>query len=310
MAAGPAPMTRARTGRMGSFWSYRIGSLHRRGHQPNTTWGNHAAAFAGRNVTCAEWPACDYHFIHMKFPKLAGIKRVLQKGRQALGRGRTRAVGDARLLIPGQFQTYSYTLPDRYPWLFQFAAESLAKSTDLHLLSFGCSRGDEVFALRKYFPTAVIKGIDIDPRNIEYCQSRMRGELPQKMLFATAPSVEAEADASFDAIFCLAVLCRGDLTASNAQCSAPGFLFEHFEIIVADLARCVKPGGLLFLLTTNFRFCDTASAANFDTVLEAAPSQLADDVLFDSSNRLMAGVRYPSVGFRKRYGAGSMGSSA
>jgi hypothetical protein len=93
----------------------------------------------------------------MKFPKLEGIKRVLQKARQAVGRDRSRFAGDAPLFIPGQFQTYSYTLPDRYPWLFQFAAESLAKSTDLHLLSFGCSRGDEVFALRKYFPTAVIK---------------------------------------------------------------------------------------------------------------------------------------------------------
>ena len=246
----------------------------------------------------------------MKFPKLEGIKKVLQKGRQALGRDRSKPVGGAPLLIPGQFQTYSHTLPDRYPWLFQFAADSLAKSTEPHLLSFGCSRGDEVFALRKYFPTAVIKGIDIDPRNIAYCQSRMPHELPQKMLFRTAASVEAEADASFDAIFCLAVLCRGDLTAANAQCSPPSFLFEHFEMIVADLARCVKPGGFLFLLTTNFRFCDTASAANFDTVLEAAPSQLAADVLFDSSNRLMAGVRYPAVGFRKRHGAGPMCSSA
>jgi SAM-dependent methyltransferase len=241
----------------------------------------------------------------MKFRKLEGIKKALQKGRQAFARDRSKSVGDAPLCIPGQFQTYNYTLPDRYPWLFQFAAESLAKSTDLRLLSFGCSRGDEVFALRKYFPTAVIKGIDIDPRNIAYCQSRMPLELPQKMLFTTARSVEAEADASFDAIFCLAVLCRGDLTASNAQCSSPSFLFEHFEIIVADLARCVKPGGLLFLLTTNFRFCDTVSAAHFDTVLEAAPSQLAADAIFDSSNRLMAGVRYPAVGFRKRFAAGS-----
>ncbi|SRR5258708_9948197 len=245
----------------------------------------------------------------MKLLRLEWIKKVLRKGRQAFGRDRSNRAGGTPRFIPGQFQIYSHTLPDRYPWLFQFAAESLAKSTDLHLLSFGCSRGDEVFALRKYLPTAVIKGIDIDPRNIAYCQSRMPVGSSQKMLFATASSVEAEADASFDAIFCLAVLCRGDLTASNAQCSSPSFLFEDFEAIVADLARCVKPGGFLFLLTTNFRFCDTASAAYFDTVLEAAPSQLAADVLFDSSNKLMAGVRYPAVGFRKRHAPGSMRSN-
>jgi SAM-dependent methyltransferase len=239
----------------------------------------------------------------MKLPKLTVVKKALQKARQVIWRDRSSRVADAPRFIPGQYQTYSYTLPDRYPWLFQFAAGSLAKSADLNLLSFGCSRGDEVFALRKYFPTAFIKGIDIDPRNIAHCRSRMRGELPHKMQFATARSAAAEPDASFDAVFCLAVLCRGDLTAGNAQYSSPEFLFEDFQIIIADLARCVKPGGLLFLLTTNFRFCDTASAAYFDTVLEAAPSQLADDVLFDSSNKLMPGVRYPAVGFRRRLGA-------
>ena len=252
----------------------------------------------------------DYHFDQMKFIKLERIKRALQERRRAFSRGRPTSLRDAPVLMPGQFQTYNHTLPDRYPWLFQFAAESLAKSSDLHLLSFGCSRGDEVFALRKYFPTAVIKGVDIDPGNIAYCRSQMPVELPLKMSFAIARSVEAEPDASFDAIFCLAVLCRGDLTARQAQSSSPSFLFEHFEAIVADLARCVKPGGILFLLTTNFRFCDTVTAAHFDCVLEAAPSQLAADVLFDSSNRLMAGVCYPEVGFRKRCARGPQRPSA
>ncbi len=234
----------------------------------------------------------------MKLPQLKGIKKVLGKGRQVFGRSRSKTVEGAPL--PGQFQTYNHTLPDRYPWLFQFAAELLARSTDLQLLSFGCSRGDEVFALRKYFPTAFIKGIDVDSANIVYCRSRTEYKSSQNVSFATASNVQTEADASFDAIFCLAVLCRGDLTANNVQSSSPSFLFEQFETIVADLARCVKPGGLLFLLTTNFRFCDTKSAAQFDTVLEAAPLQLAADVLFDSTNRLMPGVRYPAVGFRKR----------
>lgn len=239
----------------------------------------------------------------MRFPKLKVLGKVLQGARQAIGRARTSRIDNAPRFIPGQFQNYSYTLPDRYPWLFQFAAQSVAKSADLKLLSFGCSRGDEVFALRKYFPTAAITGIDIDPRNIAHCQARMRDELPHKMQFRAAGSVAAEADGAFDAVFCLAVLCRGDLTTGNAQYSSPGLLFEDFQAVVADLARCVKPGGLLFLLTTNFRFCDTATAANFDTVLEAAPSQLADDVLFDRSNRLMAGVRYSAVGFRKHLAA-------
>src|SRR5579872_5303591 len=90
-------------------------------------------------------------FRAMSFPKIESIKKALQWGRQQLGRAGSKS-STARS-IPGQFQTYNHTLPNRYPWLFQFAAESLAHDRDLNLLSFGCSRGDEVFTLRSYFPT-------------------------------------------------------------------------------------------------------------------------------------------------------------
>src|SRR6202041_1232264 len=54
--------------------------------------------------------------------------------------------------VAGRFQPYRYTLPDRYPWLFRFAAAALEGREERKLLSFGCSRGDEVLALRRYFP--------------------------------------------------------------------------------------------------------------------------------------------------------------
>jgi SAM-dependent methyltransferase len=236
----------------------------------------------------------------MKLGTLSKLKNLARSGREALQRRILRPVGAEPIPLPGQFQTYSHTLPDRYPWLFQFAVASLAASSDLRLLSFGCSRGDEVLTLCKYFPTATIKGIDIDPANIAHCQSRMPAGPNQYIAFATAASTELEADESYDAIFCLAVLCLGDLTTSNAQVCSPRLCFKDFDHTVGDLARCLKPGGLLFLHTTNFRFCDAACAADFETVLEASPSQLASDVLFDRTNWLMPGYRYSAVGFRKR----------
>jgi len=239
----------------------------------------------------------------MKFSSLGKLKHLVRAGREVLRRSISRSVGAGPLSLPGQFQTYNYTLPDRYPWLFQFAAASLGGASNLRLLSFGCSRGDEALTLRKYFPYAAIKGIDIDPVNIAHCQSRLPGGPPRLLSFATAATTELEETESYDAIFCLAVLCRGDLTTTNAQVSSPGLLFENFETTVADFARCLKPGGLLFLHTTNFRFCDTACAAEFDTVLEAAPAQLATDVIFDRANRLMKDYRYSPVGFRKRHAA-------
>ena len=219
------------------------------------------------------------------------LHRALRKGRDALQRNLRRPVA-------GRFQPYNHTLPDRYPWLFEFARDALADIPAPRLLSFGCSRGDEVLALRRYFPNASIKGIDIDPANIATCRARAEGEVGLE--FERAASAGSEFADHYDAVFCLAVLCHGDLTVTSAQRSDPLLRFDDFERVVAGLARCLKPGGLLLLHTTSFRFCDTSTATGFTPLLDAKPEQMAPDALFDSNNRLMPGARYYSVAFRKR----------
>ena len=199
--------------------------------------------------------------------------------------------------VPGRFQPYRYTLPNRYPWLFDFAAAALDGRDDCKLLSFGCSQGDEVMALRRCFPRAAITGIDFDRRNIARCRARIKD--PQ-VRFAVAATTAGEATQSYDTIFCLAVLCHGYLTISGAQRADPLLHFADFDRIVGDFARCLKPGGLLLLHTTSFRFCDTAIVDQFDVVLEAEPEQMAADVHFGRDNRLLPGERYRAVAFRKR----------
>jgi len=238
------------------------------------------------------------------------LKSTARKGRDALRSVYYVMYRRLRRPLPGEYQTYSYTRPDRYPWLFEFAADRLGTRRPLKILSFGCSRGDEVFSLRRYFPDAALKGIDVNPRNIARCLARARAESPTNITFATAANTEGEPASSYDAIFCLAVLVSGDLTTSGAQRCDPVFHFERFERQVADFARCLKPGGLLVLHTTNFRFCDTSVAQDFDVVLEADPANLAPDVLFDRNNRLMPGERqrYRAVVFQKHRPGGCAAS--
>jgi SAM-dependent methyltransferase len=202
--------------------------------------------------------------------------------------------------MPGRFQPYSHTLPNRYPWLFEFAAEQLSGAQPRRLLSFGCSRGDEVFTLRSYFPDAELKGIDISLENIDACRRRLKRENAQRTSFVAAANSRAEPAQHYDAVFCLAVLCHGDLSTLGAARSDALMRFEDFADSVADLARCLKPGGLLMLHTTNFRFCDTETFRNFTPVLRIEPEKLAPDVLFDRHNQLMPGVQYLDVAFRKR----------
>ncbi len=238
----------------------------------------------------------------MKGSRLITLRSIARKSRNAIWHVGNSLYRKVRRPVPGEFQPYYHTLPDRYPWLFGFAAARLGTRPDLRILSFGCSRGEEVFSLRKYFPSAAIKGIDINPRNIARCLSRMRTESSPNMTFEVASTPEGEASCSYDAIFCLAVLVNGDLTTSGAQRCDPVLHFERFDRMVGEFARCLRRGGLLALHTTNFRFCDTAVARDFDVVYEADPKHLAIDVLFDRNNRLMSGerARYRDVVFQKR----------
>lgn len=232
----------------------------------------------------------------MKFRALKLFASVARKGCHTLRRRFRRP-------LPGQFQAYSHTLPDRYPWLFEFARKNIADFDGARILSFGCSHGEEAFSLRKYFPAALIKGIDIEPGNISRCEARVRSADAAGMTFAVAANTETEPAEFYDAIFCLAVLCLGDLTVSGARRSDPYLYFNDFERMVTDFSRCLKQGGVLFLLTTNFRFGDTAVSRNFDVVFEASLDHLAPDVLFDRDNALLPGARYRPVAFRKRISA-------
>lgn len=233
----------------------------------------------------------------MKALSPAALRRIWRHGRFELRRRLRRPVKE-------RFQPYGHTLPDRYPWLFDYAAAMLQETPAPRLLSFGCSRGDEVFSLGRRLPGATIKGLDIDPGNIAACQARVFPLQDRRIRFEVASNTRREPTGGYDAVFCLAVLCHGDLTVRRAPRSEPLLRFADFERTVADLARCLRPGGLLFLHTTNFRFCDTRLAADFDVVLEARPEDMAPDVLFDRQGRLMPGARYRPVGFRKRIAPG------
>jgi SAM-dependent methyltransferase len=228
------------------------------------------------------------------------LKAVARRARQLFRRTFPTLALTLRRRAPGQFQDRNYTLPDRYPWLFEFASSQMGIKEGVRILSFGCSRGDEVFTLRRYFPAVAIKGIDINPHNIAVCRELAQRGMSTGITFATAATTEEELAESYDAIFCLGVLCLGDLTALGVQRCDPFLKFRDFERMVTDFARCLKPDGLLLLHSANFRFCDAAVSAVFDVVLEADAAQLGSAVLFDRDNRLMPSAQYRPVAFRKR----------
>ncbi|WP_188051855.1 methyltransferase domain-containing protein [Azospirillum sp. Sh1] len=210
-----------------------------------------------------------------------------------------------RRAVPGLFQPFATTELDRYPDLFRYVLLRLGNGPGLRLLSFGCSTGEEVFSLRRYFPSAVIRGLDINPRNIARCRIAHRRSAngsddgpDDRLSFALASDAGGEPAESYDAVFAMAVYRHGELGSFPPRC---GHLirFAAFEESVAGLAACLKPGGLLVLRHANFRFADTAAAAGFELLLEG--EQHPDTPVYGRDETLLRPLPLrEGVVFRKR----------
>src|ERR1035438_6073596 len=82
-----------------------------------------------------------------------------------------------------------------------------------------------------------------------------------------AGSITDEASASYDVIFAMAVFRHGNLNSSPPPPKCDHRIhFADFEQSVTDLARTLKPDGLLVIQHVMFRLADTLVAAGFEPV--------------------------------------------
>lgn len=199
----------------------------------------------------------------------------------------------------GLYQPWGTTSPDRYPGVFSFVRSVVNDGPQTRILSFGCATGEEVFSLRSYFPEAQIDGFDINPWNIALCRMRRLRRGDGRMRFAVAASAAAAPDGAYDAIFAMAVFRHGALNVQPPPERCDTFIrFEDFERSAAELARAVRPGGLLAIENAMFRFADTGAAAQFTP---AYRTKLTESVpLYDRDNRLIECGESEETIFRKQ----------
>ncbi len=164
------------------------------------------------------------------------------------------------------FQPYNDTCENRYPDVFDYLQRGIEDSSDLRLLSFGCSVGDEVFSLRSYFPKATIIGIDISRGNISECRRRWRQRGDERIRFVLAGTLDRQPQGFCDAVLCMAVLRHGDLGYQQCDSCGHRITFQAFNKTVEELARSPKVSGFLVIEHRNFRFRDSSSASHFTPV--------------------------------------------
>lgn len=162
----------------------------------------------------------------------------------------------------GHYQISNHTKMNRYPIIFKASRDYLISQnkTNLKLLSFGCSTGEEVFSIGSYLPDAQIVGVDINKKCIDTCRRKNRN---QQHSFYLSNSAEFENLISFDAIFCMAVFQRTQNRTKSNNLIVSGITFEQFESEISKLDTKLNNGGLLIIDHTDFDFNDTKCALKY-----------------------------------------------
>lgn len=210
---------------------------------------------------------------------------------------------DKRSEIWGRFrrrvhQTTAHTALNRYPKAFNEAQQLLQSRTDLKLLSFGCSTGEEVVSLRSYFPGAKIVGAEVNFARLIQCRKL---QISGAIDFVRSTDHNIAKHGPYDAIFAMSVLQRLPHKVVNLQISdlSRFYPFSKFETQVQKLDNWLKPGGLLVIQNTQYRFRDTDIALRY-RVHNFEPDR-PNINSFDRASRLMPGEVYAEIIFEKQF---------
>lgn len=177
----------------------------------------------------------------------------------------SRAVFFTKLRYPNRIhQTTPATAMNRFPLIFSACRGCFEEKSDIKILSFGCSTGEEVLTLRHYFPNATIVGAEINKYSLEICQKR---KLDDKMIFIKSTSEEISKHGPYDAIFCMAVFQRtlGLIAEKRITDLSRIYPFRRFADQICELDPCLRKDGLFVVHFSQYDFRDTEVASKYST---------------------------------------------
>ena len=178
-------------------------------------------------------------------------------------------------------QLSNYTKFDRYPDLFTKCKKIMESKENLQILSFGCSTGEEVFTLRKYFPNAYITGVDINKRNIKRAISKNRDS---QIFFSDDIKKTLAKNGPFDIVFALAVFQRSENRKEKTIDSSNIYPFEKFNTKINELNSHINSKGLFVIDHADYFFEDTDIASQY-YFLEGEHNIIRDRYMFRKNNQ-------------------------
>ena len=183
-------------------------------------------------------------------------------------------------------QRSTFTIQNRYPFLFKACADYLSGVQNPRILSFGCSTGDEVYSIGEYIPHAEIVGVDINLWCIRQCNKKNKNP---SYSFVHRFSKKFENAGDFDAIFCMAVFQRTENRTSNNNSTSQGYTFKQFEQEIVLIDAKLKQGGLMIIDQADFSFTDVVCSENYIPLNSFERNQMVRNrPLFDRNNLKIA----------------------
>ena len=194
-------------------------------------------------------------------------------------------------LNPNAQTASNRTRMDRYPAVFQEAADR--KPNARRVLSYGCSTGEECATLAKYFPGAQIVGTDINWLNLKSARKKW-----PEFRFVKPDDQELQSLKPFDVITCMNVL-RIQKHYYNRKSGGINsvYPFSRFEQQIQSLDDLIAVGGILALVGTSYRFCDTSTYKLYQPVEQVRGALRRNDYHFPDG-ALADG--YPDILFMKQ----------
>jgi SAM-dependent methyltransferase len=189
-------------------------------------------------------------------------------------------------------QTNDQTKFDRYPELFAEIRDFVGAGAAVRILSFGCSSGEEVLTLRRYFPSAVIVGAEINPDSLAACR---RLSVDGQIEFIESTYDNVSRSGPYDLIFCLAVLQRTPRKVIEGEVRnlSAIYPFERFDRQLTEFDSYLKAEGILVLQYTHYLFHDATVAPGYRAVTTQV---LRSEVRFDrNGDRLADHIVVPNV---------------
>lgn len=186
-------------------------------------------------------------------------------------------------------QLSNYTNSQRYQLQWQFLQYLSSKRNSLKILSFGCSRGQELCDLTCLFEDQLITGVDINYDVLaaaKQLQSNLKTSTAQEPQGYTKVSYlgssaywrlmhssQLELSEQFDIVCAMTVLCRHPETVGIAN-SSEVYPFEDFNKLLTIIDSLVKQDGLLCLYNANYRLEDSALSDKYVKVFPCNSEEL------------------------------------